>query len=258
MAVKNACATPLVLAALGAISGCAGISNSNIEALESWEQFWQGVSIKYEVRPVAIDGLSRAVVGKFHANSEDAKKIKRSFASVCTSYNGKILPLWKSRYVHKFSIHPEAFNSWHQRIDKKYSLGEIIPFENKYCIDEKSQEILSFLAIAQAGRSSKDAQETVLALVIDKEKDVLVSKYKEERDATQNAWSERSAKESRELQSKNEKLRKNPRIGDKVRYGLIIEIKPPLALIQHDPSHREYYNLPASEWVRIESLEVWE
>jgi len=50
------------------------------------------------------------------------------------------------------------------------------------------------------------------------------------------------------------RLRQNPRIGDRTNLGTIIEVRPPLALLQYDDRYRAVSNRSASEWVRIDTL----
>lgn len=49
------------------------------------------------------------------------------------------------------------------------------------------------------------------------------------------------------------RLRANPKVGDETSFGMIIELKPPLALIQVRPDQREIRSA-SQEWVKIDSL----
>jgi hypothetical protein len=50
------------------------------------------------------------------------------------------------------------------------------------------------------------------------------------------------------------KLQREPRVGDRTNLGTIIEVRPPLALLQYDERYRAVSNRPSSEWVRIDTL----
>jgi len=50
------------------------------------------------------------------------------------------------------------------------------------------------------------------------------------------------------------RLRQSPRVGDRTSLGTIIEVRPPLALLQYDERYRAVSNRPPSEWVRIDAL----
>jgi hypothetical protein len=50
------------------------------------------------------------------------------------------------------------------------------------------------------------------------------------------------------------RLRNSPRVGDRTLNGTIVEIRPPLALIQYDERYRSLGNRPAVEWLRIDEL----
>jgi hypothetical protein len=50
------------------------------------------------------------------------------------------------------------------------------------------------------------------------------------------------------------RLRAEPKIGDKTNQGIIIDLRPPLALIQYDAMQRQMFGKPQQEWVPISSL----
>ena len=50
------------------------------------------------------------------------------------------------------------------------------------------------------------------------------------------------------------RLRSNPRVGDRTPVGTIVEVRPPLALVQYDQRYRALGNRPAAEWLPIASL----
>lgn len=51
-----------------------------------------------------------------------------------------------------------------------------------------------------------------------------------------------------------QRLRSNPRVGDRTPTGTIIEVRPPLVLVQYDDRYRALGNRPAAEWLPIHSL----
>jgi hypothetical protein len=51
-----------------------------------------------------------------------------------------------------------------------------------------------------------------------------------------------------------QRLRSNPRVGDRTQVGTIVEVRPPLVLVQYDERYRSLGNRPAAEWLPIESL----
>lgn len=66
---------------------------------------------------------------------------------------------------------------------------------------------------------------------------------------------EAAAREREERRSAaTTRLRQSPRVGDRTNLGTIIEVRPPLALLQYDERYRAATNRPASEWVRIDAL----
>jgi hypothetical protein len=50
------------------------------------------------------------------------------------------------------------------------------------------------------------------------------------------------------------KLRQEPKVGDRTNVGTIIEVRPPMVLMQYDERYRAVSSRPATEWVRIDSL----
>ena len=69
---------------------------------------------------------------------------------------------------------------------------------------------------------------------------------------------QRAAAESRDRVAARDaatrKLQLNPRIGDRTALGTIIDLRPPLALVQYDERYRSLSNRPAAEWLRIDGL----
>lgn len=61
---------------------------------------------------------------------------------------------------------------------------------------------------------------------------------------------EREAQKIEEMR----RLRSNPRVGDRTRIGVIVELRPPLALVQYDERYRVMSNRPAAEWLPIDLL----
>jgi hypothetical protein len=61
---------------------------------------------------------------------------------------------------------------------------------------------------------------------------------------------EREALKVAEMQ----RLRSNPRVGDRTTLGTIVEVRPPLVLVQYDQRYRSLANRPAAEWLPIDSL----
>lgn len=54
------------------------------------------------------------------------------------------------------------------------------------------------------------------------------------------------------------RLRHEPRVGDRTLLGTIIEVRPPLVLVQYDERYRSLANRPAAEWHRIDGLSAAE
>ena len=68
----------------------------------------------------------------------------------------------------------------------------------------------------------------------------------------------RAAAESRDRVAAHDaatrKLQSNPRIGDRTALGTIVDLRPPLALVQYDERYRSLSDQPAAEWLRIDGL----
>lgn len=73
--------------------------------------------------------------------------------------------------------------------------------------------------------------------------------------------SERTRLASTRLQEREEKkteatqrLRSNPRVGDRTLVGTVIEVRRPMVLVQYDERYRALGNRPPAEWLPIDSL----
>lgn len=74
-----------------------------------------------------------------------------------------------------------------------------------------------------------------------------------ETERTQRLQSQAREREERRAAA-TRKLQREPKVGDRTNLGTIIEVRPPLALLQYDERYRAVSNRPSLEWVRIDTL----
>ena len=69
---------------------------------------------------------------------------------------------------------------------------------------------------------------------------------------------EASRKESQRRSDRQDeetrRLRTAPKVGDQTIEGIVIDLRPPLALIQYNAMQRQIFGKPQTEWISISSL----
>lgn len=56
--------------------------------------------------------------------------------------------------------------------------------------------------------------------------------------------------------AETQRLKAAPKVGDRTRQGLVIEIRGALVLVQHEQRFKDYYGLGAAAWYRTDDLEA--
>ena len=129
------------------------------------------------------------------------------------------------------------------------------------CVDRPTGQEFIAAMVSEPG-SSGEARE-VQGKHIDKLTRVFFDKQQSADFATVYAQREeervqRAAAESRDRVAARDaatrKLQLSPRIGDRTALGVIVDLRPPLALVQYDERYRSLSNRPAAEWLRIDGL----
>lgn len=129
------------------------------------------------------------------------------------------------------------------------------------CVDRANSQDLIGAMISEPGRPNEARQ------IDGKKFDKLTRAFFDKAGATEfgvvyaKRESERSARAAAASQARSDRwlaatqrLRESPRVGDRTSFGTIVDLRPPLALIQYDERYRSLSNRPAAEWVRIEGL----
>jgi hypothetical protein len=242
----------LLALSLVLLSGCATLQ----KPAESWEEFFSAVPGK------EIGGGSPAKAGRWkefpfqieHGSSQ-VNGIENSFSGTCKHFGGSIATLQSSGQAQEFS---KAISAW--RNGETASFGTLSYSRHIVCEDRKTNTVIAAVVFYQdrgsryAPYNPKNWHTPVIAFYRTGNISEFVGYYMAEERKRVDKTLE-SLRQKRESESeRTQQLRTSPKVGDETSKGVIVELRPPLALIQYHPRIREILNLPTSEWVPISSL----
>lgn len=191
----------------------------------------------------------------YHFGSPSLDRTQRSFVIWCETQKGRV----------SNSSHGVAFQNpfWKTAVD--WNLQERAFFYRLYtsnpiaCVDDRDQLIAAMLVHQYRGEVGMPLEEhrqpgPVIAFYTREQAAQFVDFYKNRR-AMFTEQIRVIDQELRDRQDENtRRLRANPKIGDTTNQGIVIDLRPPLALIQYDATHRLMFGGKNSSWVPIGGL----
>ena len=193
----------------------------------------------------------------YRANSEGLNQVKARFEAWCKAHQGKalsgpsLLPATRA-----FS---DASSAWFNQVF--VATGERYTKSTLFCVEAAGaqQLIAAMLIDAYNGHRGGPYEPErwpapVLAFYTPEQAAGFAGYYnqkeKERSEAGDRASRERSDRQAQETQ----RLRTSPKIGDVTLEGMIVDLRPPLALLQYNALQRQMFGKPQTEWVPISSL----
>lgn len=243
------------------LSGCAS-------APPHWGDFYDsvpGIAMQISTptssrHPQVPEGTFAAKELLGHMKKDDARlaPIVKSFADVCVKRGGEVVETPTTGPYVKLS---QALSAWNSYQPLHYGWATAQESWSIVCEDIKNRE-LQAAAIFSRPTTPGYYGATIMSLLSGKGVGALNDFYlRQEPERRAREISE--ALEVEELKKKREqqvlstqRLQAAPRIGEETSIGLIVDLRPPLALIQYNGSYRRLRNLPPTEWVPISTLET--
>ncbi|MBU0915560.1 hypothetical protein [Aquabacterium parvum] len=253
--------TKMTLAALAAVivAGCAAPVAR--EASMDWPAFIASV-------PGTVIGdaeyktptLKRSA---YRANTPGLEQTKASFGAWCQAHGGKALnvPLPQTGGVAQSFY--AAVSAWANQelvlYGQRYGHTTLLCLDGKASLTGPAQLIAVMLVRTYSGyRNGPYEPEKLPAPVIAFYTPEQASKFADFYNAREKERAEESRKDLQQRMEREaadtRRLRAEPKIGDKTNQGIIIDLRPPLALIQYDAMQRQMFGKPQQEWVPISSL----
>ncbi|MFM2448855.1 MAG: hypothetical protein RIS44_1305 [Pseudomonadota bacterium] len=197
--------------------------------------------------------LKRSV---YRANTPALEQTKVSFGTWCKAQGGKAsnTPVYFSGVAHSFS---DAAVAWSNQALVLY--GERYSHSYLFCFNAQEQLRAVMLVRGYSGRRDGPYEPDklpapVIAFYTPEQAasfaDFYNTKEKERAEASRKDLQQRMDRQAEATR----RLQQAPKIGDITNQGIIIDLRPPLALIQYDALQRQFFSKPQSEWVPINSL----
>ena len=234
------------------MSGCATLQ----KPAESWDDLFSTIpgedkgsgypekAAKWKYFPFSIE-----------SGSSQISSVESRFSATCQHLGGTVATPQNTGSAQEFLKAIAALRNW-----EGASYGTLSYSRNMACVDQKARTISAALIFYQNRGSrysplpSKDwPMPTVAFYRTDNISDFVAYYMAEETKRVEKAMEDLRQKSEREKE-RTRQLRTSPKVGDETSKGIIVELRPPLALIQYHKGFREILDLPPSEWVPINSL----
>ena len=234
------------------LNGCATLQNP----AENWDEFFSAVPGKETGGgPPAKAERWKEFPFQIEQGSSQANLVENRFSATCKHLGGSIATLQRSGHAQEFSKAVSAWRNGEVASFGTLSYGRII-----VCEDRKTTNVIAAVIFYQdrGSRHSpynpKNWQTPVVAFYRTGNVSEFVTHYMTEEKKRVEKTSEVFRQKRERENKKTQQLHTSPKIGDETNKGVIVELRPPLALIQYHKGIREAFNLPPSEWVPITSL----
>jgi hypothetical protein len=188
----------------------------------------------------------------YHFGTPSLDRTQRSFVIWCEAQKGQV----PKGAVFQNSFYQTAVDWNHQ--DNAF-FNRLYHSTPSVCVDDQGQLMAAMLVHQYKGVLGMPLPESrlpgpVIAFYTREQAAQFVDFYKNQR-AVLSEQRRVIDQEQRDLQNeKTRQLHANPKIGDTTNQGMIIELRPPLALIQYNAEHRFMFGGKVSGWERITGL----
>lgn len=193
----------------------------------------------------------------YRSNTPGLDQVKASFGVWCQTHGGNASnapPLSGAGVAQSFY---GAASAWSNQ--ELARLGDRYSSTSLFCFDAQAQ-LMAVMMVRAYGGYRLDRYEPeklpapVIAFYTPEQAVQFADFYNAKEKARSEAVSRESQRRTDRQAEETRRLRTAPKIGDKAIEGIIIELRPPLALIQYNEIQRQMFGKPQSEWVPIASL----
>ncbi len=240
-------------AAAAVLTGCAA---NNPQAVLDWDGFIASFAGEARKQPQYATAAVK-VVGNPDASASIAGGNAR-FERWCAAHGGK------SDATQTLARSNPTVSIFHDALGLKSNAEQARgidwkPINAVACVDVHSAELIA----AMVSEQGKNEARTSEGKVVDRVTRVFFTRqqaveFNDEYARREIERTEQAVAVSRDREAKRgaatRRLRENPRIGDRTLNGTIVDIRPPLVLVQYDERYRVLTNRPLTEWLRIDAL----
>lgn len=184
----------------------------------------------------------------------------RKFESWCSAHGGR------SGLTQVLATSSPSVASFHQALSAKLNGDQALglPWTPKFaiaCVENKAARELVAVMISVEGPKNEARErdgkvlEKVTRVFFDggQAADFSAAYVKREADRASRLAEDFRARDAARAEA-TDRLHRHIRVGDRTSLGVVVDIRPPLALIQYDQRYVRISGRPAAEWLPIESL----
>lgn len=239
---------------VGLVAGCAAVQPSPQVPWSDFVTSFAGVPVESTEYPGATTkvAVSADVLGSI--DSGDARFARWCAAQAGTS--GQVQQLARTNAVlSSFQSSLAAKSNAEQASGLSFVVVSAVG-----CVRQGSPELIAVMVSAPGRKGETETRDgkvlsklTRAFFTSDQAASFNTAYAQRESERTRLASTRLQEREARKAEA-TQRLRSNPRVGDRTPVGTIIEVRPPLVLVQYDDRYRALGSRPPAEWVRIESL----
>lgn len=241
------------LATLAVLAGCAGAPTDSMD----WSGLVASFAGESERRADFPYGVSKGAVSPQVAASMQSGATR--FESWCSAHGGR------ADQTQRLQASSAEVSRFHAAVSAKLNAdrahGEAwVPSIAMACVEKDTGALVAAMLSIQGyqreavERDGRRLDKLVRVFFDGRQAEDFAAYYasREEERSTRAAAESAIRQASRDEATR--RLRTRPQIGDRTSVGTVIELRPPLALVQYDRRYREVSGRPPSEWLRIDGL----
>lgn len=245
LVVSTAAATVLI--------GCASAPTDSVD----WPGFVASFAGDPEQRADYPQGVSKVAVSPQVTASIDSGATR--FENWCAAHGGQ------GGQTHRLQASSAEASRFHAAVAAKLNADRAqgddwVPSIAMVCVERKSGKLLAAMFSIQGQQREafeRDGRrfDRLIRVFFDGRQSEDFAAHYAFRDAERaaRAAAESAAKRAARDQATT-RLQTRPQVGDRTSLGVIVELRPPLALVQYDRRYREVTGRPPAEWLRMDSL----
>ena len=255
LSVDPAIATNLAgsVAALTLLMGCASAPTDSLD----WSGFVASFAGESERRTDYPHGVSKGAESPQVAAS--MKSGATRFESWCSAHAGT------ADQTQRFQASSAAASRFQAAVSAKLNANRAhgepwVPSIAMACVDKDTGALVAAMLSIQGyqheavERDGRRFDKLVRVFFDGRQAEDFAAYYASREDERSTRVAAESAIRQAARDEATRRLRTRPQIGDRTSVGTVIELRPPLALVQYDRRYREVSGRPPSEWLRIDGL----
>lgn len=234
--------------------GCATAQSDSLD--------WQGFVATFAGEPLRSvaypSGVTKTAMSATPAASIESGT--RKFESWCSAHGGR------AGLTQALATSSPSVASFHQALSAKLNGDQALglPWTPNFataCVESKAARAVVAVMISVEGPKNEARErdgkvlEKVTRVFFDggQAAEFAVAYVKREADRASRIAEDFRARDAARAEA-TDRLHRHIRVGDRTSLGVVVDIRPPLALIQYDQRYVRISGRPAAEWLPIESL----